>query len=191
MSPARSGLLSAALLIVSASGYPVVQAGDPERASSSDAEHGQNEELSAEEILTESTDIDSYGSAPRCINTQRIRSVDVLDSQHVAFRISRDYYYLVQFQHRCPMLERNRPISYETRSMQLCRLDSIRGTAGAGSSVRPGPPCQIPGFREISREQLLLLKEQLKEDRRREPLLDDPDGSRPDEGSADTPTETG
>lgn len=183
MSPARSGLLSAALLIVSASGYPVVQAGDPER--------GQDQELSAEEILTESTDIDSYGSAPRCINTQRIRSVDVLDSRHVAFRISRDYYYLVQFQHRCPMLERNRPISYETRSMQLCRLDSIRGTAGAGSSVRPGPPCQIPGFREISREQLLLLKEQLKEDRRREPLLDDPGGSRPDDGSADTSAETG
>lgn len=186
MRPALSGLLSAALLIVSTCGSSFVHAGEAGDTSSSDDERVADQDLSAEEILTESTDIDSYGSAPRCINTQRIRAADVLDSRHVAFRISRDRYYLVQFQHRCPMLERNRPISYETRSMQLCRLDSIRGSTGTGGSMRPGPPCQIPGFREINREQMLLLREQLKEDRRREPLLDDTDDSRADRDAAKT-----
>lgn len=137
-------------------------------------------ELSVEEILTQTADPESYGDAPRCIATRRIRSSTVLNDQYVAFRISASQYYLVQFRNRCPMLERNATISYETRSGQLCALDSVRGLIGLGSTARFGPPCQIPGFQEITREQLVALQQQLKEDRRRPALVEKP--SQPSSG---------
>lgn len=144
-------------------------------------------ELSVEEILTQTADPDSYGDSPRCIATRRIRGSSVLNDQHVAFQISASKYYLVQFRNRCPMLERNATISYETRSGQLCALDSIRGLIGLGTTARFGPRCQIPGFQEITQEQLIALRRQLKEDRRRRPdLVEEPSERTGGTGAADT-----
>ena len=140
-------------------------------------------ELSVEEILTTTADPESYGDAPRCIATRRIRSSTVLNDRHVAFRVSTSKYYLVQFRNRCPMLERNATISYETRSDRLCTLDSIRGLIGLGATARFGPPCQIPGFQEISREQLVALQQQLTDDRRRPELVEEPSASSVDDST--------
>lgn len=143
-------------------------------------------QLSVEEILTQTADPDSYGDSPRCIATRRIRSSNVLNDQHVAFQVSATKYYLVQFRNHCPMLERNATISYETRSGRLCALDTIRGLIGLGSTARFGPPCQIPGFQEITRDQLVALSQQLKETRRRPALVDEESTSSAEPDAADT-----
>lgn len=156
-----------------------------ESAVSVESEAQTGPELSVEEILTQTADPESYGDAPRCISTSRIRSSNVLNDQHVVFRVSASKYYLVQFRNRCPMLERNATISYETRSEQLCALDSIRGLIGLGTTARFGPPCQIPRFQEITREQLVLLREQLKEDRRRPDLIEEPSETSADEAGGE------
>jgi hypothetical protein len=135
-----------------------------------------------EEILSSNVDEETYGDAPRCIAVRRIRGSTVLDDRHVALQVSASSYYLVQFRSRCPQLERNSTISYETRTGQLCALDSIRAVMTFGGVPRMGPPCQIPGFQEVSREQLAAIGAELRERRRRPELLESPD-----DGDSQTP----
>ncbi len=139
----------------------------PALAAEPAAEEGETVAMpeAVEEILT-APDEEAYADTPRCIASGRIRDVDVIDGQHIAFKLGRDSYYLVQFERRCPQLTRNDTIAYEARGNRLCQLDSVRAVDGFGSSTRIGPPCSIPGFQAITREQLVLLKEQLKETRR-------------------------
>jgi len=119
-----------------------------------------------EEILKTPADEEEYGDSPQCLSINRIRDSEVLDGQHVVFRVGRDTYYLVQFKRRCPLLDRNDTIMYTVRTSRLCVLDSIRSVQGAAYGAPPGPPCAIPSFRQISKEQLDALREALQQPRR-------------------------
>lgn len=121
-----------------------------------------------EALLSEPSAPSDYAEEERCLSIHRIREVDALDERHVVFRMSRKTLYLVQLPHRCPGLRRNDPVAYETlNGMSVCTHDAIRGTFrfGPGDS-RLGPPCAIPGFQEISVEQLALLRETLRQGNR-------------------------
>jgi len=120
--------------------------------------------LTVEEILNRDPQKSDYVETPRCISTNRIRGVQILDEKHVAFRMSRNEYMLVQFQHRCPGMRRGNTVIYETRTNRLCALDSLRTVSSFGD-IDPGPPCPIPGFQSISKESLAALKEALKAER--------------------------
>ncbi len=128
------------------------------------AENAQDDEaeLSVEELLSRDPQASDYVDSPRCLNSHKIRSVDVLDAKHVVFRTGRNEYYLVQFQHRCPGLRKGNPVLYETRSNRLCVMDTLRGSYGFLREIEPGPPCFIPSFQSISNESLLALKDALK-----------------------------
>lgn len=122
----------------------------------------EEQPLDVETILGTAADKEDYVDVAKCIPLHRIRSVEVLDERHVAFRISRDQFYLVQMKNRCPGLNRGSKVSYETRGSRVCALDSIRGVIEFGTASRFGPPCSIPGFQEITREQLVLITETLR-----------------------------
>jgi hypothetical protein len=113
-----------------------------------------------EKLLNETSDPDEYAESSRCINTHRIRNSQILDDRHVIFEMSQRKYLLVQFKYSCQRLRRNSTLIYQPRGGgQLCRMDQIR----AGNiNERPGPPCSIPGFTEVTVEQLSLLRETLK-----------------------------
>ena len=118
-----------------------------------------------EALLSEPSAQSDYTEEERCLSIHRIREVEALDDRHVLFRMSRKAFYLVQLPHRCPGLRRNDPVAYETlNGMSVCTHDAIRGTYrfGPGDS-RLGPPCAIPGFQEITVEQLALLRESLRQ----------------------------
>ncbi|MCZ6458723.1 MAG: DUF6491 family protein [Gammaproteobacteria bacterium] len=128
--------------------------------------------LDVDTILTTPADEESYVDAPRCISSQRIRSVEVLDDRHVAFRMSRSKFFLVQFTHACPTLRVNSAIAYDVRNHRVCALDGLRPLNGYGVSAQPAViACRIPGFQEINKEQLALLRESLK-GKRGEKLID-------------------
>ena len=129
----------------------------------------QTIDLTIEEILQRDPEQADYGEAPRCLQTQRIRSVDVIDDKHIAFRVSRKQYYLVQFKHRCPGLRRGKPIITEPGAgSRLCVLDGIRATYENGlGGLQPGMRCAINGFQSVTKEQLVLLKDALKVERRK------------------------
>ena len=118
-----------------------------------------------EALLSEPSAPSDYVDRERCLSIHRIREVDALDDRHVVFRMNRKALYLVQFPRRCPGLRRNDPVAYESlNGMSVCTHDAIRGTYrfGPGDS-RLGPPCAIPGFQEITVEQLAVLRETLRQ----------------------------
>ncbi|XOV84769.1 MAG: DUF6491 family protein [bacterium] len=124
--------------------------------------------LSVEEILNRDPTQSDYVDAPRCINTTRIRDMQVIDEQHIVLRVARNEYYLVRFDHRCPGLRRGRPVIYEPGSgSQLCVMDGIRATYDSGlGGISPGMRCSIPGFESVTKEQVALLKDTLQSKRR-------------------------
>ena len=120
-----------------------------------------------EAIVSAPSASSDYAEEERCLSVHRIREVDALDDRHVVFRMSRKALYLVQLPHRCPGLRRNDPVAYETRGgTSVCALDAIRGTFRYGpGDTRLGPACAIPGFQEITVEQLSVLRESLRQGR--------------------------
>jgi len=124
---------------------------------------GDGEDLSLEEILTREPARSDYVDSPRCLRTGRIRQIEVIDAKHVVFKLSHKEYYLVRFKHRCPGLQRNKPVIYEpTSGSRLCNMDGIRSTYNDGlGGIRPGVRCSIPQFESVTKEQIVLLKDAL------------------------------
>ncbi len=152
------GIFAAALL---AGALPAVANND------ADADGGTP---SVEEILTREPDAEDYTAQERCIQTRRIRRTEVLDEKHIALHMGRDEYYLIQFDHRCPGLRPKQAVIFETSmSNRLCSLDGIRSTYNTGlGGFSTGPRCSVPGFQQVTKEQVVLLKDTLKLQARRE-----------------------
>ena len=119
-------------------------------------------------ILSRDPQADDYVEDTRCLQSARIRNIEVLDDKHVAIQMRRDEFFLVQFQRRCPGMRRGRPVMHEGRENKICRLDSLRSMHHNGfGGLEPGMRCAIPGFQSISKEQLMHLKDLLKAEKRR------------------------
>jgi len=122
--------------------------------------------LDVETILTTPSETE-YTESERCLSTSRIRRTEVLDDRHIVFHMSRDRYYLVQFPHRCPTLDKNSALMYDVQGSRLCQLNRIRAVNGSGMSRSIGPVCMLPAFEEVSIEQVALIRESLEELRRK------------------------
>lgn len=126
------------------------------------------EALTVEEILQRDPSAEDYGESPRCIDSNRIRHIDVLDDKHVVFEMPRDQFFLAQFERRCPGLRRNKMVMTEPKGSRLCRLDTIRALEEWGlGNYQPGIPCRIPGFQSVTKEQVMQLKDALKATQRK------------------------
>lgn len=126
------------------------------------------DEARVQEILSRDPQLEDYTDLERCISTGRIRSVEVIDDQHLSFRLSRNQYYLAKLPHRCPGLERGKPVMYEPTATRLCALDGIRAIYDHGlAGATPGMRCALDGFQSVTKEQLVMLKDTLKAERRR------------------------
>ena len=71
---------------------------------SADLIHAQDavdvEDPSVREILDRDPSQADYVKEVSCLNVRRMRDTQVLDSRHVAFKLGRDEYYLVQFKNQ-------------------------------------------------------------------------------------------
>ncbi len=144
-----------------------VAAGSAEAGGEGESEEGVVFSPEVEAILNQTPDGEDYGAMEKCIQSRSIRGTQVLDDRHVVFEMPSRKYYLVQFRHACHRLRPDVTITYESRGSQLCRMDFIR----AFDSFTPGslgPPCSIPGFHPVTREQIALLKDSLKARRKAE-----------------------
>lgn len=155
----RKGILIGLLAMLPAL---AVQSQEPGEAGEEVAEPA----LDVETILTTPSESE-YTESERCLSTSRIRRTEVLDDRHIVFHMSRDRYYLVQFPHRCPTLDKNSALMYDVQGSRLCQLNRIRAVNGSGMSRSIGPVCVLPGFEEVSIEQVALIRESLEELRRK------------------------
>ena len=174
----RKNILIPSLLTILISGFAWAE-GDAAPDAAVDAEGSAEQEpstekesstdaLSVEDILKRDPELSDYVDEERCVSKHRIRRFDVIDDRHIAVQVSRDDYYLIQFKNRCIGLAPGKTVMQEARNSRLCVHDSIRAMDQWGfGRMRPGPPCFIPGFQSITREQLLHIKDTLKAEKRK------------------------
>lgn len=122
-----------------------------------EAEPG-DDETAAEDLLAEIT----FGEPVDCINTQRIRSTEILSDREILFRMSATEFYLNRLPIRCPRLRMSDTFSYEVRGSQLCHVDIIRVVDTFGGGISRGPACGLGKFLPVDQEQVPLVREQAK-----------------------------
>lgn len=127
-----------------------------------------NADPSVKEILERDASQADYVNEVSCLSARRMRDTQVLDSRHVAFKMGRDEYYLVQFKNRCFGLRANRPVRLNMRNSRLCKFDSLQGIdTDSVVGMREGMKCSIPGFTQVTKAQVEQLKITLKDERQR------------------------
>ena len=127
-----------------------------------DAAPARDLEAVVAEILRSEATAEDYDESKRCISKGRISRSEVLGDRFVVFHMRGDEKYMVQFDRRCPGLERNGTLRLETSSLQLCAMDTIQGLFEMGvGRGHWGPRCMIPGFEPVTAEQVTLIKEEL------------------------------
>ena len=94
----------------------------------------------------------------RCIDLQRIRSTEVIDKQHILFRLTRNDMYVNALSHPCPGLRANQPYMYSTSLSMLCNLDSITVLNQVPFGFTAGASCGLGTFEPIDKEGVKELK---------------------------------
>lgn len=127
------------------------------------------DERDLDAIIAEILDVDAveeYDTTENCIARSRISRTEILNERFVVFHLRGDEKYLVQFRHRCPGLRRNGTMRLETRSFRICSMDTVQGLyeIGIGRGTW-GPSCMIPGFEPVTREQVAIIKDELRRPR--------------------------
>ncbi len=165
----RLHLLAIAFSLLIGHAHAQSEQADPGTQAAADVEaQRQVDEARVQEILNRDPKIEDYTNLARCIPTRRIRRVEVIDDKHLSFQLSRGEYYLAKLPHRCPGLERGKPVMYEPTAARLCSLDGVRAIYDHGlAGARPGMRCALNGFESVTKEQLVMLKDTLKAERRK------------------------
>ena len=105
---------------------------------------------SAQVVADDTVDDDSK----RCLNARSIRSVDVIDDNHVVFHVQGRRIFLNALPKSCIGLSRDRRFSYETYTRSLCARDKIRILKEAGDGIYEGRACSLGRFQPITEEDL-------------------------------------
>lgn len=85
------------------------------------------------------------GEPVNCIQTNRIRSTNIVDDQTIDFRMSNGTIYRNTLPNRCPGLRPGDAFSYRTTQSRLCRIDVIRVINTTGGP-RFGASCGLGQF---------------------------------------------
>jgi hypothetical protein len=106
-------------------------------------------------ISTAADEEEEAGESERCINARSIRGADVIDDNHVVFRVQGRRLYLNALPKSCKGLSRDRRFSYETYTRSLCEQDTIRVLREAGGGVYDGRACKLGRFQQITEAELV------------------------------------
>lgn len=131
------------------------------------------EELLAFQRLLEENDESNagYSDDTRCVDSRRMRHYDVLSGRFVSIEMRHsNEIYLIQFDQKCPGLQKNDSLTFDLRSGQsgrLCVDDHVKPLDGNLSSHpgMRGGNCRIPALERITKVQLLQLERGLASNR--------------------------
>jgi hypothetical protein len=126
----------------------------------------------ADEVVDEIDDI----KAKSCIRVRSLRSTKVVDDLNIIFYMVGSTTYHNILPRQCHGLARQDRFSYESRSGNLCDIDTIRILYQAGTGMQEGNACRLGKFHPITKEDADALKEKLRELPQAEPIpLPEPD----------------
>ncbi len=96
-------------------------------------------------------DEEAFDRTPRdCVVVQSIDKTDAVDDQNIIFYMRGNKAYRNHLPRKCPGLERENRIGYETRSSRLCAIDTITVLEDFGVGLRPGFTCRLGEFVPLS-----------------------------------------
>jgi hypothetical protein len=93
-----------------------------------------------------------------CLSLSRIQNSEVLDNQHIVFRVNGGKSFLSTLPHKCPGLSRHDPYMYRTSLNQLCDLDIITVLRDSGIGLMPEASCGLGRFYAIDEQGIEDLK---------------------------------
>lgn len=111
--------------------------------------------VTAATTSTAADEEDAAEESKRCINARSIRGADVIDDNHVVFRVQGRRLYLNALPKSCKGLSRDRRFTYETYTRSLCEQDMIRVLKEAGNGVYEGRACKLGRFQPITEDELV------------------------------------
>lgn len=97
----------------------------------------------------------AFDRTPRdCIVVSSIDETDALDDQNLVFKMRGDRIFKNHLPRRCPGLERENRIAYQTRGGRLCSIDTITVLEQSGIGFRNGFTCRLGEFVPMSPEEI-------------------------------------
>lgn len=103
------------------------------------AQESQNEKLAVA-----LADYQKTGEVERCVRVRDIRSTEVIDDQHILFKLRRGKVMLNALPSRCPRLASENRFSYRVTVGSLCSVDTI--TVLFTTPGFAGPTCGLGEF---------------------------------------------
>lgn len=99
-----------------------------------------------------SADEDSRTTPARCVDTMRIRNVDVVDNRNLLFYMSNGTIYHNRLAQACPGLREDKAFMYSIPMHQLCNVDLITVLENQGFGFQRGASCGLGDFVPITKE---------------------------------------
>jgi hypothetical protein len=97
----------------------------------------------------------AFDRTPRdCIVVSSIDETDALDDQNLVFRMRGNRVFRNHLPRRCPGLERENRIAYQTRGGRLCSIDTITVLEESGVGFRNGFTCRLGEFVPMSPDEI-------------------------------------
>lgn len=117
-----------------------------------------------QQLLEKSDEIDrEYSDDTRCIQIRQMRHYQVLSQRFVSFEMRQsDELYLIQFEQKCPGLQKNGSLTFSMHNGNAGRLcvndDILPLDGGLGGQALSHASCRIPSLEKITKVQLLQLE---------------------------------
>ena len=118
----------------------------------------------AEEILRADPDETDYGTANKCIRSQRVVRTRILSNRHIVFEMPRSERFLVTLPMPCPELRPGAKLAFERGGPRLCEFDDVRVLIETGLDyARLGPTCRLAHFESVTPDQVDALRQALRQ----------------------------
>jgi hypothetical protein len=128
---------------------------DEDAAPQEAAQPGAVEAGAVEEGAAEQAAAAVFDRTPqKCIVVQQIDQTEAIDDQNLIFYMRGSRVYRSHLPRKCPNLERENRIGYETRGGRLCTTDLITVLEQFGTTLHRGFTCRLGEFVPLSPEEV-------------------------------------
>ena len=116
---------------------------------------GMSAPLAAPSAFGQDGDDEPFDRTPAdCITVARIDQTDAIDDQTIIFRMRGNRVYRNTLPNKCPGLQRENRIAYQSSTSRLCNIDTITVLEDFGVGFRPGFTCRLGPFVPLSEEEV-------------------------------------
>ena len=119
-------------------------------------------EPQAEEILNGTVPPVDYAQAVKCLKSENIERTEPIGDRYIVFHLRGNEIWIAQMRNRCPLMGSNSKLMFVKNNPRICEWDTVRVVQDdGGDEYRLGPPCNLPKFEPVSKEQVAMLKQSI------------------------------